>query len=461
MSRSVYLALPLLLLQGLASAATLDAGGWFASMGSFQGCMTDPGEECPEAKLGMSSLDRALAGDGSSSLLLRQASGQKWNFAGGRAVRSRADMDLGIWMTTPMRSAVGLALYSPWPAGDWTRGADSVRMIDSPAATHVGVRLGWDLLSFQEDRSRQLLLDAELPVYYGPGRWHAGLAWYPSADWRVRVEYEQVTPREEIEAWDDEDLVFKMKYTERRGQVQLAGRMAYGPEWSVAARHSVVEAKRTASTFTYDGRITGGSAGVAWIERNWSWKAMADAEYRDLDPAWYDGTGAQQLDGRLTYDIYRFHSRLQRDFADFLTVGLVGERRLVNGNARAVVGNTADTSSWLNWVDFSDRDPQPLRTQTSLYGGDVRLWAHGLFFELGGDYALQRRHGSTSPLETWGASIAQESLGPSEYAVARGGVGFQAEKTLYQYSYRQAFALGDNGAVRYGGHHQFSIVGGF
>lgn len=457
----------LFLLLGLgpqAFAATLAAGGWFNPLGNFQECLLDPAAPCPDADLGISELEKALPGDGYSRLALRQSEGQEWSWPGGFARTGQANMDFRLLASTPLRTAVGVALYSPWPSQEWTRGPDSARMYEVQPSTHMSVLLGWDLLGFRESRSQQLLLAAEIPVAYGPGVWSGSLSYLPNENFRMRAEYAQVSPREEISPWTDSENLFKLKYTEHRVQGLVAGRFAVGPEWAGSVRYSQVESNEAPGMFTRDGSIWGASSQAVWLGRTWQWRNTFDAEYRKLrhDYTSADGAATLTLDG--TYDIYHYQSRLQRTFFRMVRLGLQGERRLARATPghSSLQGQSADSTDWLRAADFSVNGSSDMRLLTSLYGGDLRWWFAGLYAEAGGDYVFSRSNGHTSPLLTWGAPLDLASIVSTESAVFRLSVGYQSPEALYSYTYRKAYDLGAGSELlKRNGHHTFEISGRF
>ena len=188
-------------------AALLSGGGWFSPLGEAQECLLDPSEPCPYPDMGPSGLEQALRGNGYSELKLSQRQGESWEWPGGEARTGRADMDFRLLVSAPLRSAAGLALYSPWPALEWTRGPDSARMYQIQPSTYASVLLDWDLLSMHRESSQQLLLQAELPIAYGPGLWRVGAEYLPMSNWRLRGGYAQVSPREEIAHWTGEETL--------------------------------------------------------------------------------------------------------------------------------------------------------------------------------------------------------------------------------------------------------------
>lgn len=451
------------LLGGLPWAALLKGGDWFEPMGPAQTCIVDPGQVCPDDPAGPSEVEKALGGNGYSRLQLSQNQGEEWNWEGGSARTGHADMDFDLLVTTPLRSVVGFALRSPWPAQEWRRGADSVRMYQVQPYSSLSALLGWDLLGLGESEGgQQLLLAAELPIAYEPGVWKGSLSYLPTENYRLRVEYAQVKPRQEMAHWENNEDVFKLKYTERRLQGQLAGRFAWGPEWAGTVSYSKLEAS-DAPALTRDGHIWGAAGHLAWLGPTWSLRNDFTAEYRDLQHRYGSpaGDGFLLLDG--VYDLYDFRTRLQRTFARTVRIGLQSERRLAKESAgNSVLQVPVDSLDWLRALDFSGAGPVGSRMQSSLYGGDVRWWFAGLYLEAGGDYALSRWSGQSSPLFTWGDVLDLQTATATESAVLRLGAGFQVPGALYSYSFRKAYDLGPkNATLKRGAMHSFEIAGSF
>ena len=449
---------------GLTSATSLNGGGWWAPMGASQNIFLDPGAPSPSPELGPDPYEKALTGNGFSHLSLNQGQGQEWEWGSQRARTPYAQMDFQFLVVAPMRSMVGLALYSPWPGQEWQTGPDSIRMYQVQPSSYVALLLGWDLLGFQNNHDQQLIASVELPIAYEPGVWQAALAYLPSPNWRLRAEYSQVKPREEIEHWVADWGRFKLKYTEQRVQGHIAGRWAYGPEWAGVVGDCWLTPRHLEGTLTRKGSIWGALGQLVWLGSTWSWRNDFSAEYRQLTDSYRVSTGSPSLLSEGALDLYHYRSRWQRTFAKNWRLGLQGERRLAKGAPGSLMqtGQSTDSLDWTQVVALPTQAYYAHRLETSLYGGDLRKWFSGLYFEAGGDYALSHWSGNSSPMHTWGHSLEYSSASDSEHGVLRLGAGFQSGQALYSYQFSQAFALNNQPTpIQNNGHHRFVISGQF